>query len=141
MKRSSNMPSSITFPPISQSSYCSCGQGGCDMRGQHSTNLSVRHHSSSAVLVIRLTRWTQTFWCPPSFLPLPSFPRLSPLAPFCAINLECSPLPSASITRLFTKSAQTSCGVSQQSRTLRLSICLLLWSSFAPYRSKALHTL
>lgn len=59
--------------------------------------------------------------CPPSFLPPPYFPWLLLLTVLCVINSESSPLPSPSIRTLSSKSAQTSCGVSQQSRTFSLS--------------------
>lgn len=55
-----------------------------------------------------------------SFSPLPSFPRLSPLPVLCVINCEHPP----PIWTLSTKSAQTSCGVSRQSRTLPLSFSI-----------------
>lgn len=69
--------------------------------------------------------------CPPSFLPLPPFPRLSLLVVLCVLHYETSPLPWSELS---SKSAQTSCGghpAVKDSPSVFLCKYLLPCSSFA----------
>lgn len=119
--------------------FYSCSSNRKDIMWQNNTeslkriNVANMYGSMAPVQVFcsLLDNVVSDLLCPPSFLPLPPFPRLSLLAVLCVLHYETSPLPRSELS---SKMAQTSCGghpAVKDSYSVFLCKYLLPRSSFA----------